>query len=141
MTSCSIGIKDADGKVRTIHLNADGYPAHAGVMLVMHYNTVERVEALLKLGELSQLDKFLAPPEGVPHSWAKPADGVTVAYHRDRGEKLTPAKRYASANTYLKNAIGDFGASYAYLYDSGKWFFRTASKCEWIELKVEVSNA
>lgn len=141
MTSATIGIKDTDGKVRAIRLNADGYPAHAGVILVLHYSAAELVEALLKLGELSQLDKLIAPPEGVPHSWAKPADGVTVAYHRDRGEKLTPPKQYASANAYLKNAIGDFGTSYSYMFNSEKWYFRTASKREWIELKVEVANA
>ena len=140
MTSATIGIKQADGSVRATRVNADGYPAHAGAMLALHYHTPEQIEALLALGELSVLDKNLTPPEGTAHTWANPAPETTIAYHRDRGEKFTPAKRYGSVEEYLANAISDTGASYAYLFDDGKWFFRTAAKNELFELNVETAK-
>lgn len=140
MTSATIGIKQADGSVRAIRVNADGYPAHAGTMLVLHYHKPEQIEALLALGELSQIGENPTPPKGTAHTWAHPVPETTVAYHRDRGEKLNPAKRYASVENYLANAIGDAGASYAYLFDDGKWFFRTAGKNELFELNVETAK-
>lgn len=99
-----------------------------------------RLTARASKSGLTGLTVAYAPPEGVPHSWAKSADGVTVAYHRDRGEKLNPAKRYTSIEDYLANAIGDAGASYAYLFEDGKWFFRTAGKNELLELNIETAK-
>lgn len=55
--------------------------------LKKHYSTHEKVEQLIALGELSSLEKNIAPKEGVPHSFEYPAPNVTVAYYRDSNER------------------------------------------------------
>src|SRR5574344_870163 len=109
-TPCAIGMKMADGSVRAIRCNYDGYVAGAGVILGGWYTDAAKVEAMLALGELSQL--AAEPAE-------EPAD--CIAYHRDRHEPMRPAKRFTSIKEYQRNAKGEMSADYLYLYDSGRW--------------------
>ena len=52
-TNASIALFDqAKQTVTTIHLSCDGYPSHAGKILLNHYKTEKRVKSLLKLGDL-----------------------------------------------------------------------------------------
>ena len=48
-------MKMEDGSVRAIRCNYDGYVVGAGVILGGWYTDAAKVEALLALGELSQL--------------------------------------------------------------------------------------
>ena len=73
-------------KIEAITTNFDGGVEHTGVILAGFYNTPEQANALIELGNLSQLNEKIAPDAGQNHSWAQPAEGVTIAYHRDRGE-------------------------------------------------------
>jgi len=99
-------MKMADGSVRAIRCNYDGYTAGAGAILGGWYTQQEDVEALLKLGDLSELRETIDD---------------CVAYHRDRGEKLSPAVKFVSVEEYRSNGKGDMAADYLYLYDDGKW--------------------
>src|SRR5574344_1455094 len=105
-TPCAIGMKMEDGSVRAIRCNYDGYVAGAGVSLGGWYTDATKVEALLALGELSQLAEELAD---------------CVAFHRDRHEPMRPAKLFASIEDYLRTAKGEMSADYLYLYDEGCW--------------------
>lgn len=59
-TRGAIGIYNSNGsKVRAIYCHWDMYPEHAGHVLVNHYNTQERAEALIALGHLSTLNPVL----------------------------------------------------------------------------------
>ena len=96
-TRCNIAIEDEVngtvlGRGRQVYCHWDGYPAGVGKTLLNNYQTVEKVEALVALGDLSSVHAEVAPPEGVKHSYDDRADGVTVAYHRDRGEPLRAAE-------------------------------------------------
>lgn len=72
-TPCAIGIKQADGCVRAIRCNYDGYIAGVGVILAGWYTAPAKIEALLVLGDLLQLAEEL---------------DTCVAYHRDRHEPM-----------------------------------------------------
>lgn len=72
-TRCTIYIKYEDGSKKGIYCHHDGYIESVGVMLQAFYSTPEKVEELLKLGDLSSL---YSTPERC------------IAYHRDRGEKF-----------------------------------------------------
>ena len=79
-TKSSIGIKRIDGSETRIYCHWDGYVEHNGVVLQLAYNTAEKVEALLALGDISTLGYY---PDRVP------ADGGCKAYHRDEGEEFS----------------------------------------------------
>ncbi len=85
----------ADHTYTGIYCHWDGYPSYNGRMLVKHYNTPQSVDALLALGDLSSLGPRLAPKKGQKHTFDTPADGVCVAYHRDRGEEYCPPSQIA----------------------------------------------
>lgn len=119
-TNSRIGILNKDGTTETISCHWDGYPEHQMPILTVHYDTAEKVMALLALGDISILGGRLAPDADEPHSFDKPADGVTVAYHRDRNEPPQPSIRHRSIDG-LKAA--DWGIDWIYLFDAenGAW--------------------
>lgn len=82
-----------EDQYRTVYCHSDGYLTYNGALLLDHYNTPEKVDELLALGDLSVLDTRLYPDPDRPHSfdYDKRQDGVTVAYARDRGDRDTQA--------------------------------------------------
>ena len=134
-----------DGKVNSIYCHSDGYPSHNGELLLNHYNSEEKVDALLALGDLSFLDVNINPMAEAParrnwevdkdpnseggikirernavlttHTFADPQEGVTIAYHRDRGEDFHVGE-YNSLEDFLK---AEHWAVYLYLWKDNKW--------------------
>lgn len=89
-TRSYIGIRNPDKTTKVIYAHWDGYVEHNGRILFENYKDKEKIEALLELGDISSLAAEIAPADGVEHSFDKPAEGVVVAYHRDRGEDSIP---------------------------------------------------
>ena len=120
-TNSRIGILHQDGTTETISCHWDGYTEHQIPILTGHYDTAEKVMALLALGDISILGERLAPDSDEPHSFDKPADGVTVAYHRDRNEPPQPSVSHRSIKE-LKNS--DWSIDWIYLFDEENeaWF-------------------
>lgn len=83
-TRSTIAIRRDDLTMTKIYCHWDGYIEHNGVILQEYYNTPDKVEELLKLGNLSSLGEKINP-EG-EHSFDHPEEDVCIAYHRDRGE-------------------------------------------------------
>ena len=83
-----------DDEYLTIYCHSDGYLSYNGAMLIDHYNTEEKVDELLKLGDLSCLCQKLNPDPTKPHSfdYGERQKDVTVAYGRDRGETNIEAR-------------------------------------------------
>jgi hypothetical protein len=116
-TRSKIAIENADGTVTAVYCHWDGYPEGNGKTLAEHYGHREKVQQLIDLGSLSSLDEFVFP-EG-EHSFQKPEDGVTVAYHRDRGEDLRQ-EQYPSVEHYLIADVEEYG----YLFTTeGSWVY------------------
>lgn len=84
-TRSTIAIVRKDGTRTAIYCHWDGYIEGVGTTLQLAYNTAEKVEELLKLGNLSQLEYHLEPTDET-HSFDTPQKGICIAYHRDRGE-------------------------------------------------------
>jgi hypothetical protein len=115
-TRSTIWIKRSELVYEGIYCHWDGYPEHNGKILAEHYNTQEKVEALLALGNLSNLDKSTECPDG--HTYEKPVDGYCVAYGRDRLEENQQAvTTYCEANTKKQE--------YNYLWQDGEWLVST----------------
>jgi len=115
-STISMKVDDKAGlkNIRTIYCHYDGYLSHNGTILLEHYNTADKVEKLLDLGDLSILEKNLSTDK--PHNFSNPVEGVCVAYGRDRGEKETQS-RYAFSYHYMNKE------SYNYIFKDGKWFY------------------
>lgn len=94
-------------------------------MLLDHYNTPERVDALLALGDLSTLQEKLEPDPNLPHSfdYNERQEGVTVAYGRDRGETGTEARVATLADLNDESNWTE----YVYVFDeNNQWkYFKT----------------
>ena len=117
-TRSRIGIQNEDGSVNSVYCHWDGYPENNGDILVVHYKEREKVQKLIGLGSLSSLAPEIDAPEG--HSYENPVPGVTVAYHRDRGEPMQ-MKQHISPENFFASDIEEYG----YLYTlEGEWLVK-----------------
>ena len=114
-TRSLIGTLNSDNTARVIYCHWNGYPEVQLPMLIRYYNTPEKVNELLELGDISYLGKWVKPDEGVKHTFKKPADGVTVAYHRDRGEEYEPP--FVTVFDRLFREYDGCWIEYFYLFD------------------------
>src|SRR5574344_2066060 len=79
--------ENEDGTITGSYCHCDGYLTYNGAMLIDHYNTQERVDKLLSLGNMSCLNPIIEPDPSKPHTFDDRQPDVTVFYGRDRGEK------------------------------------------------------
>jgi hypothetical protein len=54
-TKLHIAIERENGAVESIRCQYDGYPAYNGALLLQHYNTPDRVNALIGLGNIDSV--------------------------------------------------------------------------------------
>jgi hypothetical protein len=128
-TRSRIGIELEDGRIESIYCHFDGYHEGVGKELMDSYTDREKVEKLIALGDISSLCSEVEPTSR-RHSFNTPQEGVTVAYHRDRGEDFNPPAIDNSAESFF-NTRG-----YTYLFNKdGVWMTSEESKLEEILLK------
>jgi hypothetical protein len=109
-TRSRIGIQDESGVVRSIYCHWDGYPSGVGAILEEHYSNRQKLNMLINLGDISILEENVATVH--EHSFNNPKKGVTVAYHRDRGEKLRPARVDSSLEMFANSDYETYGYVY-----------------------------
>lgn len=114
-----IAIENNDKSCRAIYVHFDMYPDGAGICLTQHYKTKERVEALLRLGDLSSLGGRLSKDDPEPD-----AADICSAYHRDYKEEYQPPRFWPSADKLLTEAWDRFGAEYIYVFRNGEWYMQ-----------------
>jgi hypothetical protein len=110
-TRSTIACKLADGNIQQVYCHWDGYPSNNGVLLLENYNSQELAEAVTSIGDISSLAKSIDKPAG--HTFETPADGFTVFYGRDRGEKNTGPRVVTADNARSEESN--------YLWDGEKW--------------------
>lgn len=125
-TRSLIGLLNQDGSVTHVYCHWDGYPSNNGKILTEHYTDFQKIQALLKLGDLSVLGEEIGvkhPFEtyNLPDEEQKKYEGMCVAYGRDRGEKGVSARKSKSVEKY-KEYFTESWAQYAYLFDDGCWY-------------------
>jgi hypothetical protein len=114
---------EKDGKKVVIYCHWDGYLSNNGNILLKHYKTQKKVDELLVLGNISSLKEKVKPRKNQKHSFDKPAKNVTVAYHRDRGEK------FAQIDARMSNR-----QEFNYLFKDGVWYYNRNDQVSWVEL-------
>lgn len=137
-TRSYIGLETEDGIAQAVYCHWDGYPEYNGKMLLKHYSTREKVKELIALGSLSSLGEKVAPDEGdTTHSFETPTKGVTIAYHRDRGEEYCSPMALSYLNI---KEIEDLMVDYVYIFTlEGEWIFAHRG-IEYKDLTKEVTN-
>ena len=114
-TRSYIGIRNTDDSVDYIYCHYDGYPSHNGSILTQHYDTYNKVKALIELGDLS----ILGPEIGEKQNFNTPSThnkSWCLAYGRDRNEPNTSAK-----NSRYSELIKDQNVDYVYVFDGDYW--------------------
>ena len=103
-----------------VYCHYDGYPSGVGATLSTHYTTTPRVDALLSLGSISQLHPRLVPDLGDTHTFDNPANNVTIAYHRDRGEAMS-STTFPSLDAMVADVADQLGVEFVYIWDGNEW--------------------
>jgi len=114
-TRSRIGMELENGTIKSIYCHWDGYPSHNGRILLDHYQDAEKVKELIELGDISSLGNEVSTD--APHSFENPCDGVTVAYHRDRGEPFN-SRSNRDLDYFLTSDIEEYGYVFT---KEGEW--------------------
>jgi len=113
-------------QVESIYCHFDGYPEGVGAILDEHYADPAKLDALLALGDLSQLGAELGEPHNfdtalddtrsgaIPETW-------TLAYRRDRGEDNVESV------THPYGDWPDYGQEFDYLLTATGWVYRASA--------------
>lgn len=136
-TNCRIGVLNTDNTIESIYCHWNGYPEYTAPMLSQHYNSEELARQLVALGDISVLCEKLKPEPGTEHSFDKPQDGVTVAYHRDRNENWVHVKpeTYHSKQNFVRHA----DCSYLYLYDVKEQKWKMCSNIRFVDIPKQLT--
>lgn len=68
-TRSYIGKDIGNGKYSVIFCQLESYLETTGRLLTEHYNTPEKVDALLALGDICFLGEKIEPDPSLPHDW------------------------------------------------------------------------
>ena len=128
-TNSNIGIRNGN-KIKYIYCHWDGYLSHNGLMLNLFYRDLDKVSALINLGDISSLGYNVDAPRRI--QGGQDASNLSnymrvtlktsfcVAYGRDRGDRYSDvAPRTINYSEYL-----DYAQQFAYVYDmkDKKWY-------------------
>lgn len=105
-TRSRIAIENQDGTIKSIYCHFDGYIAGNGDTLQKHYTDRSKVEKLIELGDISSLKENIEPTG--EHNFNNRQEGVTVAYHRDRGEDFSQ-KEHKSVDDFFNSDFEEYG--------------------------------
>jgi len=121
-TRSTIALEFADGTVKQIYCQWDGYLSGNGETLLNHYDTPEKVSELISMGDMSSLSDSI---------------DTSVFYGRDRNETGVSAERYDSFEDYCQN--GD-SQEYNYIMREGVWYVERGNQNEFITLVEAFKN-
>lgn len=132
-TRSRIGMEMADGSVKSIYCHFDGYISSNGVILLKNYKDQEKVESLIDLGDISILGGEVVPSDP-SHSFDSRQRGVTVAYHRDRGEDYRKPRVNKSVPDFFNSDIEEYG----YLFtQEGQWLVKSIHREDLDPMTIE----
>lgn len=116
-TRSIIAVKTKDG-YRSIYCHNDGYPSHHLPILKKGYDTVEKIQALMDLGDLSALGWEIGEKHDFD-SRSSEGSSICTAYGRDRGETGIDACDHPTIGDLRYHAFEN--ASYLYVFEDRKW--------------------
>lgn len=120
-TRSTIAIERANGTVAQVYCHWDGYLDNNGKILHEHYQTPEKIEQLISLGNISSLRSEIGEQHefDATYSRSDPQYNWTRFYGRDRQETDVDAIIYNCYQDYVKDGLTQ---SYNYLFRHGQWW-------------------
>lgn len=117
-THAFIAKKTGADKYKAIFCQFDGYLSHAGKILAEHYDTTEKVDALLSLGGIESLgEQLCAAPENADEY---ESEKYTVAFGRDLGDTSWNTEEM-TLDELINNDIGE---CYIYIFGGDeRWIY------------------
>ena len=117
-TRARIGIQFDDKSVLSVYHHWDGYPSWLGRILKTHYNTKEKVSALIDGGDMSCCwTKERWSKVGEPGGVTNEDDNYGPQYYSQRGEECPPR-----LDKNLDEYLADNGdEEYAYMFTNRGW--------------------
>lgn len=110
-----------NGKYIGIYHHSDGYPEYLGELLLTYYDTEEKLDKLISLGDIS----FAGPiPEDDPKLWDRHIDFATGRPDYESDKCRTYKGRGESGCDARIGDLSDFiGEDFTYVFEDGKWTF------------------
>ena len=127
-TNSRVAIQLKNRKIKSIYVHWDGYLSGVGQDLLDFYNTEEKVNELLELGNLSILGTHIGEKVDFNNFHSKD-NKQCLAYGRDRGEDESEA---------IEHLDSENEQEYNYLFKNGVWLFRKWDKKIYKELTKEL---
>ena len=116
-TRSIIGKCESNGSIVAIYCHWNGYPDNNGNLLLNYWTNELKINALMKLGNLSSLGKEI----GSKQDFNRPTDtDWCLAYGRDRRQTKQNAVKLDSLDDFVEYTKS-CGADYAYLWEEGNW--------------------
>lgn len=137
-TRSVIAIQRGEDEYEAIYCHSDGYLTYNGAMLLDHYSDRDKVERLLKLGDLSCLERKIDPEPNLPHTYDynNRQDDVCVAYGRDRGDT-----NIESRTMNLEKLLKWAWIEYFYVFDqNGDWKYYKYSDVDIRDVKEDLEK-
>lgn len=138
-TRCYIAKQVGPDQYRTIFCHFDGYLEYVGALLAEHYDTEEKLDRLLDVGDIDILYPQLDPDPDRPHDIDSPQENVTRAYGRDYGDSDSAATMKS-----LRELDDEEGwIEYVYVFtEDGQWkYFHNGQSQEGMhDLKSALAN-
>ena len=124
-THAFIAKKTGTDKYKAIYCQFDGYLFHVGKILAEHYDTTEKVDALLSLGGIQSLGEQTGPaPEGLENG---EDEKYTVAFKRDLDDDFWNTEEM-TLDELLNNGIDE---CYVYIFGGDeRWVYSGFSDLE-----------
>ena len=123
-TTSYIGEELSNGKIKYIYCHWDGYPDHNGRILKQYYNTINKVNKLLSMGNLVLLGEKIGRKQDLyTTTHREQVPGWTISYHRDVRQSWEDAKPKVVNNDIELMEIADWdNVNYIYIFERNrKW--------------------
>jgi hypothetical protein len=136
-TRSRIAIENPDNTVTSIYCHFDGYLSNNGEILQNHYTDRDKVEELIALGDISFLRENVESTDN--HNFNNPQEGVTVAYHRDRGKDFSQLQ-HKDVEDFFDDGLQYTQFAYLFTLD-GQWLVSKGGPVVELEVALKDNDA
>lgn len=126
-TRARIGIALDNGNTSSVYSLRDNYPEHNGAILLLYYNSEDKVRELLSYGDMFSLGVKTGGSEAHGFDYRGQNNvgfsNVCTFYHRDRDDDPCPAIEMTEKEMIHQE-------QFSYLWKDGKWWYSSyGAKC------------